>query len=693
MSLSAGDSRGYGRDKSPGRRDERGRSRGRYQETVRETERTRVEVDRDSSPPPKRYDNPRDTRGRYDDVEDEPTASRTSKAYGKSDREPTRYNKRDPKYDYDSESTVSSISPAPKSRKPKYDDYKSEDKKVDISYGDGRGKKYYEEKEYTKTSYDRDSPKDKYSKPAIYGYEEDIKERRSSRYDYEEAETKTRDRGSSYKSDSYSYGRKDSPEKKEYDRPTSPIRSYDRPTSPTREYDRPTSPVRSYDRPTSPIRSSSYEETKKSYYERPTEEATYTSRTETYTSRPDDRRDDRRGSKIVTVEPGYRRPSAGTSLTVNTPGHSMALTLASAPGSPLLEAYKGTYQSISPMPSPMMMPRSDSDRDVQILDISPLGPLSPSGGRTRHARFHDIPADAARLSRALSGSKHPDLGVLIEILPALTAEQIVTLRVEYKKIVKTGSERKGVNIAKHIKLRLKEEDDAMLKVCYATALGQWESEAYWANFWYHGEKSRRELLIESLMGRTNGEIRAIKAGFSDKKYSDSLVKCMSRELKEDKFKKAVLMVLEEKRMEDRGAWSVDRRLVEEDVRELYRAVNAEKGGETAMINIIVLRSDSHLREVLKLYQASFRQNFAQEMLRKSRNLVVCSIFRRRHVPCFLLLRRGSGGLIVIYRANSSPTSSTASSTGPCATPCSSTTPCNRPTSPIPCAQSCSSRGW
>jgi len=162
-----------------------------------------------------------------------------------------------------------------------------------------------------------------------------------------------------------------------------------------------------------------------------------------------------------------------------------------------------------------------------------------------------------------------------------------------------------------------------LKACYAVALGQWESEAYWANFWYQGEKSRRELLIESLMGRTNAEIRAIKDGFSDKKYSDSLTKCMKMELKEDKFKKAILLALEEKKMDDRP-YGIDRRLVEDDVRELYKAVKAEKGGETTMINIIVLRSDSHIREILKMYELSYRANFAREMLKKSGNLVVCN---------------------------------------------------------------------
>ena len=262
-------------------------------------------------------------------------------------------------------------------------------------------------------------------------------------------------------------------------------------------------------------------------------------------------------------------------------------------------------------------------------DVVEIPPLSPTSSRTRHARFHDSAADAARLAQALKGNKSPDIGPLIEILPALTQEQILDLRVEYKKLVKTGSERKGVNIAKHTKLRLKDEEPAFLKACYATALGQWESEAYWANFWYQGEKSRRELLIESLMGRTNAEIRAIKEGFSDKKYSDSLTKCMKMELKEDKFKKAVLLVLEERKMEDRH-YTIDNRLVEEDVREPYKAVKAKRGGETAMIQIIVLRSDSHLREILKVYERSFRANFAREMLKKSGNLVVriCQLYCR-----------------------------------------------------------------
>jgi hypothetical protein len=276
------------------------------------------------------------------------------------------------------------------------------------------------------------------------------------------------------------------------------------------------------------------------------------------------------------------------------------------------------------MPSPLMIA---STSHTEIMEsISPISSGDEGRGHRkskRTARFHDPVDEATILAKALKGEKRaPDTQPLIEILPGLTHEQILDLRVEYKRIVKTGHDKKGVNIAKHIKLRLKEEDPSLMKACYACALGKWESEAYWANFWYQGEKSRRELLIESLFGRTNKEIREIKDGFSDKKYSDSLTKCMKTELKEDKFKKAVLLVLEEKKMEERPGYGVDRILVEDDVKDLHKAVRSEKGGESAMIQIIVVRSDGHLREVLRLYESTYHANFAREMLKKSGNLVV-----------------------------------------------------------------------
>ena len=231
----------------------------------------------------------------------------------------------------------------------------------------------------------------------------------------------------------------------------------------------------------------------------------------------------------------------------------------------------------------------------------------------------------------------PDTEPLIELLPGMTHGQLMELRTEYKRLVKAGPERKGVNVAKHIRARLKDEDPSLMKACYATALGRWESEAYWANFWYQGDKTRRELLIEALMGRPNNEVRAIIDSFSDKKYRDSLVACMRAELREDKFKRAVLLALEARRMEeydDQGRpLPINDELIRDDVEALYRAVRAERGGETAMLQIVILRSDSHLREVLRFYERSFRTNIAREALKKSGNLVVsCLKPSFRHFP-------------------------------------------------------------
>ena len=48
------------------------------------------------------------------------------------------------------------------------------------------------------------------------------------------------------------------------------------------------------------------------------------------------------------------------------------------------------------------------------------------------------------------------------------------------------------------------------------------------------------------------------------------------------------------------------------------------GGESQMIKIVIVRSDTHLREVLRFYERRFGRNFARDMIDKSRNLVVSS---------------------------------------------------------------------
>jgi len=298
------------------------------------------------------------------------------------------------------------------------------------------------------------------------------------------------------------------------------------------------------------------------------------------------------------------------------------------PGSPMLEAYHGTYQQLSPMPSAM---RLDNDSDLD--DLAPLSynPGHGSNDKLSHASssknsrrvvIYDPEADAATLASTLS-SRKPSANPICDVLPPLTHDQMLSLRKEYKKQVKIQG--KGINLSKHLKLKFPPSSTNFGKAAYVTSLGRAESEGYWANFWYQSASSRRELLIESLMGRSNAEIREIKDAFKDKRYSDSLVRCMEKELKMDKFRTAVLMVLEERRQEEQDIYPPEYR--DRDVDILAKSIRAREGGETAMLEIIVRRSDAHLREVLRIYQDLYGENFARAALKKSGNLVVS-----QHLP-------------------------------------------------------------
>jgi hypothetical protein len=353
------------------------------------------------------------------------------------------------------------------------------------------------------------------------------------------------------------------------------------------------------------------------------------------------------------------------------------------PPSPLLEAYHGTYQSISPMPQAIML---DDDLD-HIPSLDSLAPRAPGGRRRAHssarrspspsmdslaprgsggrrrahssarrtpsppyqsrpkdrlaleaygggggrndrhdrspdrsqekqrrARIYDATDDALALVDAMSG-RSPSAPTIIDILPALSHDQMLELRTEYKRHCKVQG--RGINIAKHIKLKT---SGNFGKIAYVTALGRFEGEGYWANYWYQSNSAKRELLIEALMGRSNHEIREIKDAFKDKRYSDSLVRCMDKELKADKFRKAVLMALEGERQEESDVWPPEYR--NRDVDTLARAIKAREGGESAMLGVVVMRSDAHLREVLRAYEYMYRASFARDALRKSNNLVV-----------------------------------------------------------------------
>lgn len=235
---------------------------------------------------------------------------------------------------------------------------------------------------------------------------------------------------------------------------------------------------------------------------------------------------------------------------------------------------------------------------------------------------YDATDDALALRDALC---HADVNTktLIQALPCRTHAEILELRKRYNDYVKVKG--KGVNVAKHIHLRL--HNSTLGNACYATALGRWESESYWVSH-YCTSSSYRRLLLESLSGRSNNEVRYIKKSFKDQQY-DGLEEFINGKLKGGNFRTAVLLGLEGSRQ----SWNdpIDPELVASDVQALRSGLRQGDGDEMAMIHIIVRRSDPHLREVIRAYQKLYEQDVANEIIHKSQNAVVC--FR---VPAFLL---------------------------------------------------------
>ncbi|KAE8309476.1 hypothetical protein BDV41DRAFT_547690 [Aspergillus transmontanensis] len=233
----------------------------------------------------------------------------------------------------------------------------------------------------------------------------------------------------------------------------------------------------------------------------------------------------------------------------------------------------------------------------------------------KKAVLYDPKPDAMAMAKALSQPRDFDAKTIIRILPSLSSDQIMDLRKEYRVHVKLHG--KGINMAKHIRLKL--GYSAFGLACYVTALGRFESEAFWANCYYQHGPSRRELLIESLIGQSNATILEIKECFRDSRYNDDLEKCIKAEVEANKFQTAILTALKGQRQSERDP--LDENLVQSDVTKIYHALHSLEDGETAMINIILSRSDLHLRAVLRAYEDIYKTNFARSMLAKSQNIV------------------------------------------------------------------------
>lgn len=359
------------------------------------------------------------------------------------------------------------------------------------------------------------------------------------------------------------------------------------------------------------------------------------------------------------ASPGYAPPTQYGTAGQPPPhshshGHVSSLSIPGMAGlsiggaSPALQPYQGTYQNISPLPSPSASPISyspaGSSHDLSSHGFSLGAPLvspplvsppiaKPSSAHDKDSDYDPNPHAKELIACLNHNVSRIDPNPIIKILPRLSPAQLVALRAEYKRLFHQ------VNIAKHIKMQC--GTGAFGKVAWIVALGPYESEGWFANSWYQKAVSRNELLIEALVGKSVQEIRKIKRGFKDDKYGNSLERAVKSELGSHKFRTLILMTLDtdnqirDEEPENQGylgsVWGhavqspggVNLDKVHEDVKKLYEVLDGRPGtGETVLMQILLCRNQVHLREVVRWYRQMYGKDLSRVVIKHSPSLVV-----------------------------------------------------------------------
>lgn len=225
------------------------------------------------------------------------------------------------------------------------------------------------------------------------------------------------------------------------------------------------------------------------------------------------------------------------------------------------------------------------------------------------------------IAKALEGKDPVKTAALIEILPRLRHGQLVGLRLDYKDLVRTGSEKKGVNVAKHIKSRL-EGTGPIAEIAYATALGRWESEVFWIMEWCD-RQYQSEFLIETLLGRTKQEIKNIQLAYGNmSKDGGTLGDLLEDKMPNDSFKYLILLSIVDWDFGDEENAAINQELVEFDTSSLkvYRNFQNGKPGERdnsrEVIEIMVRRTNSHLKAVFQMYAERHNMGFIKDLWRE-----------------------------------------------------------------------------
>lgn len=142
------------------------------------------------------------------------------------------------------------------------------------------------------------------------------------------------------------------------------------------------------------------------------------------------------------------------------------------------------------------------------------------------------------------------------------------------------------------------------------------------------------------MGRTNDEILDIRDAYTDKKNNHDIIAALEKELSADKntgarFTEMIMLQLKAKRMEEWDNVYVEK--IKEDVKHLHETISKDKADVSFLIEFVILRNDTHLRETMKLYKKTHNTDLARDIFSKVPTLVVCPSIPFYFIPSLEIL--------------------------------------------------------
>lgn len=188
-----------------------------------------------------------------------------------------------------------------------------------------------------------------------------------------------------------------------------------------------------------------------------------------------------------------------------------------------------------------------------------------------------------------------DEKVLVNVLASKDPLQVVVLRDAFRTRHKRNLED---DVRSEVSGSL---EDGLL----AIIRGPLEQDVYLLHKAMDGPGTKEVVLNDVLLGRSNADMKAIKALYQQK-YRTSLEAALKSDLSM-KTERHFLMVVAANRAED--SMPVNPQQVDADVQEIYKATEGKMGTDELLVcDLLTHRNDAQIRAIAQAYEARYRRS-------------------------------------------------------------------------------------